>query len=171
MINITKKISMNRRQLDSPFFAIRKEKVKWPTIRKAYMTDDNVKVLKEYVTKKGRSIIFLDGKYDTTLNRYKNLPPEERAISWEFMCREKGVKGGIFMLCWLGNFHNGCIFHASPQFPQLQCWYEQMGVKEANAFFERQAFNIYDKVVSIVSNGGPIADKEVQEFITNGRLL
>ena len=97
MINMTKKISMNRRQLDSPFFAIRKEKVKWPTIRKAYMTDDNVKVLKEYVTKKGRSIIFLDGKYDTTLNRYKNLPPEERAISWEFMCREKGVKGGIFM--------------------------------------------------------------------------
>jgi hypothetical protein len=171
MINMTKKISMNRRQLDSPFFAIRKEKVKWPTIRKAYMTDDNVKVLKEYVTKKGRSIIFLDGKYDTTLNRYKNLPPEERAISWEFMCREKGVKGGIFMLCWLGNFHNGCIFHASPQFPQLQCWYEQMGVKEANAFFERQAFKIYDKVVSIVSNGGPIADKEVQEFITNGRLL
>ena len=171
MINMTKKISMNRRQLDSPFFAIRKEKVKWPTIRKAYMTDDNVKVLKEYVTKKGRSIIFLDGKYDTTLNRYKNLPPEERAISWEFMCREKGVKGGIFMLCWLGNFHNGCIFHASPQFPQLQCWYEQMGVKEANAFFERQEVKIYDKVVSIVSNGGPIIDKEVQEFITNGRLL
>ena len=167
----TKKISMNRRKLSSPYFSIRKEKVKWPTIRKAYMDDTNVEVLKEYVTKKGRSIIFLDGKYDTTLNRYKNLPSEERAISWEFMCREKGVKGGIFMLCWLGNFHNGCIFHASPQFPQLQCWYEQMGFEKANQFFERQAFKIYKEVVSIVHGGGSIIDDEVKEFITNGTMV
>lgn len=164
----SKATSMNRRKLTSPYFSIRKEKVKWPTIRHAYMTDSNVEVLKNYVTKKGRSIIFLDGKYDTTLNRYKNLPSEERAISWEFMCREKGVKGGIFMLCWLGNFHNGCIFHASPQFPQLQCWYEAMGIDQANAFFERQAFNIYKEVVSIVHNGDSIIDDEVKEFIENG---
>jgi hypothetical protein len=166
-----KKVSMNRRKLNSPFFSIRKEKVKWPTIRGAYMDDKNVKELREYVTKKGRSIIFLDGKYDTTLNRYKNLPSEERAIAWEFMCREKGVKGGIFMLCWLGNFHNGCIFHASPQFPQVQCWYEHMGYKEANAFFERQAFKIYKEVVDIVHHRKPIIDKEVREFIENGLTL
>ena len=159
---------MNRRKLASPYFSIRKEKVKWPTIRGAYMNNDNVQVLKEFVTKKGRSIIFLDGKYDTTLNRYKNLPSEERAIAWEFMCREKGVKGGIFMLCWLGNFHNGCIFHCSPQFPQIQCWYEQMGFEKANAFFERQAFKIYREVVSIVHGGGTITDDEVREFIENG---
>ena len=170
MIKPAKKISMNRRKLASPYFSIRKEKVKWPTIRGAYMTDSNVPVLKDFVTKKGRSIIFLDGKYDTTLNRYKNLPSEERAIAWEFMCREKGVKGGIFMLCWLGNFHNGCIFHASPQFPQIQCWYEQMGVEKANAFFERQAFRIYNEVVKIVHGGGSIIDDEVQEFITNGTV-
>ena len=167
---MTKKpISMNRRKLGSLFFSGRKEKVKWPTIRGAYMNDANAEKLKQYVTTKGRSIIFLDGKYDTTLNRYKNLPSEERAIAWEFMCREKGVKGGIFMLCWLGNFHNGCIFHASPQFPQVQCWYEALGYKEANDFFERQAFKIYDKVVSIVHNDGLIIDDEVREFIENGR--
>jgi len=168
MKNPTKAVSMNRKKLASPFFSIRKEKVKWPTIRHAYITDSNVKTLKDYVTNKGRSIIFLDGTYDTTLNRYKNLPPEERAVAWEFMCREKGVKGGIFMLCWLGNFHNGCIFHCSPQFPQLQCWYEAMGIDKANAFFERQAFKIYKEVVSIVHNGNLIIDEEVKEFIENG---
>ena len=162
---------MNRKPLKSPYFVIRKEKVKWPTIRGAYMTDANVEELKNYVTKKGRSIIFLDGKYDTTLNRYKNLPSEERAIAWEFMCREKGVKGGIFMLCWLGNFHNGCIFHASPQYPQVQCWYEALGYDEANKFFERQAFKIYERVVSIVHNGGAIVDEEVKEFVENGLKL
>jgi hypothetical protein len=166
-----KKISVNRLHINSPIFGLRKEKVKWPTIRHAYMTDENVPLLKEFVTKKGRSIIFLDGKYHTTLNRYKNLPSEERAVSWEFMCREKGVKGGIFMLCWLGNFHNGCIFHASPQFPQIQCWYEQLGFHKANEFFERQSFKIYETVVSIVSNGGPIIDNEVRDFIDNGRKL
>ena len=162
---------MNRKKLSSPYFSIRKEKVKWPTIRGAYMDEKNVKELKEFVTKKGRSIIFLDGKYDTTLNRYKNLPSEERAIAWEFMCREKGIKGGIFMLCWLGNFHNGCIFHASPQYPQVQCWYEAMGYEEANAFFERQTFKIYKEVVDIVHNRKPIVDKEVREFIENGTKL
>lgn len=168
MKSSAKKVSMNRRKLSSPFFSIRNEKVKWPTIRHAYMTDENVAVLKNYVTTKGRSIIFLDGKYDTTLNRYKNLPSEERAVCWEFMCREKGVKGGIFMLCWLGNFHNGCIFHASPQFPQIQCWYEQMGYDKTNEFFERQAFKIYREVVKIVHNGNSIIDEEVKEFIENG---
>lgn len=168
MITKTKKVSMNRRQLDSPYFKVRKEKVKWPTIRGAYMTDENVQVLRKYVTGKGRSIIFLDGEYETTLNRYKGLPSTERAVAWEFMCREKGVKGGIFMLCWLGNFHNGCIFHASPQFPQLQCWYEYMGVERANLFFERQAFKIYNEVVRIVHGGGEIIDREVREFIVNG---
>lgn len=165
-----KKISMNRKFLVSPFFSIRKQKVKWPTIRGAYMTNENVKVLKEFVTKKGRSIIFLESNYNTTLNRYKNLPSEEKAVCWEFMCREKGIKGGIFMLCWLGNFHNGCIFHCSPQFPQLQCWYEHLGFDKANAFFERQSFKIYKQVVSIVHGGNEIKDQEVKEFIINGDL-
>lgn len=159
---------MNRKKLSSPFFSIRKEKVKWPTIRGAYITNQNVQALKDFVTKKGRSIIFLDSTYDTTLNRYKGLPSEERAICWEFMCREKGTKGGIFMLCWLGNFHNGCIFHCSPQFPQIQCWYENMGFEKTNLFFERQSFKIYKEVVSIVYENNTILDKEVKEFIENG---
>lgn len=166
-----KKISMNRKKLCSPFFSIRKEKVKWPTIRGAYMTDENVLKLKEFVTKKGRSIIFLDSIYNTTLNRYKNLPSEERAVCWEFMCKEKGIKGGIFMLCWLGNFHNGCIFHCSPQFPQIQCWYEHMGFEKANAFFERQSFKIYKEVVSILHEYSEIIDEEVKSFIENGNSV
>jgi len=135
------------------------------------MTDENMPRLREWATSKGRSIIFLDGPYETNLNRYKKLPPVERAVAWEFMLREKGVKGAIFLLCWLGNFHNGCIFHASPQFPQLQCWYESMGMQAANAFFERQAFRVYAEVVSIVHNGGPIIDPEVREFVENGQRI
>ena len=166
------KVSMNRQPLNSsPFFSIRNTQVKWPTIRKAYMTNANVEVLKNYVTSKGRSIVFLDGMYLTKLNRYAHKPPEERAVFWEFMCKDKEIKGGIFLLCWLGNFHNGCIFHAAPQFPQMQCWYEALGEKEANNFFEKHAFKIYKEVVSILHDNGPIIDEEVKEFIDNGESL
>ena len=165
------KIAMNRQPLKSPFFALRKEKVKWPTIRKAFMNDENVETLKQYVTTKGRSIIFLDGKYETNLNRYKNLPSEERAVTWEFMCRERGQKGAIFLLCWLGNFHNGCIFHAAPQYPQVQCWFETLGYEKANAFLERQSFKVYKEVVNIVHGGSEIIDSEVSEFIKNGSVF
>jgi len=166
-----KRVSMNRQPLvNSPFFATRKNKVKWATIRKAYMNDQNVEVLKEYVTSKGRSIVFLDGQYLTKLNRYAHKAPEERAVFWEFMVKEKGIKGGLFLLCWLGNFHNGCIFHAAPQFPQVQCWYEALGYQEANQIFEKHAFNIYKEVAKIMYNG-PILDEEVKEFITTGENL
>jgi hypothetical protein len=164
-----KNVSMNRQPLtNSPFFKIRKNKVKWPTIRKAYMDDENVAALKEYVTSKGRSIVFLDGEYLTKLNRYVGKAPEERAVFFEFMCKDKNIKGGIFLLCWIGNFANGCIFHAAPQFPQVQCWYEALGYEEANKFFEKQAFKIYKEVVNILHKGKPIIDEEVKEFIASG---
>ena len=167
-----KKVSMNRQPLsNSAFFAMRKNNVKWPTIRKAYMDDGNVEVLKNYVTSKGRSIVFLDGQYLTKLNRYAGKAPEERAVFWEFMVKEKEIKGGLFLLCWLGNFHNGCIFHASPQFPQVHCWYEALGYEQANAIFEKHAFKIYKEVVNIVHNGQPIIDDEVKDFITTGENL
>ena len=163
-----KKVSMNRQGIPgSPFFSIRKNKVAWPTIRKAYMTDENVEVLKKYVMSKGRSIVFLDGEYITKLNRYVGKAPEERAVFFEFMCKDKNIKGGIFLLCWIGNFHNGCIFHAAPQFPQAQCWYDILGKKEANLFFEKHAIKIYREVVNIVHQGGPILDKEVKDFLIN----
>jgi len=167
-----KKVSMNRQgNASSPFFAMRKNKVAWPTIRKAYMNDDNVSVLKKYVTSKGRSIVFLDGEYITKLNRYVGKAPEERAVFFEFMCKDKDIKGGIFLLCWIGNFHNGCIFHAAPQFPQAQCWYDALGKEEADRFFERHAVKIYREVVSIVHEGKAIQDEEVREFVQRAALL
>jgi hypothetical protein len=87
------------------------------------------------------------------------------------MCKDKNIKGGIFLLCWLGNFHNGCIFHAAPQFPQVQCWYETLGYQEANLFFEIQAFKIYKEVVNIVHHGKPIIDDEVREFVQRGENI
>jgi hypothetical protein len=159
-----KKVSMNRQPISSPMFSIRGSKVKWPTLRGAYMTDENVDTLKKYVTSKGRSIVFLDGEYITKLNRYVGKAPEERAVFFEFMCKEKAIKGGIFLICWIGNFHNGSIFHAAPQFPQMQCWVDALGVEGANRFFERHAFKIYKEVVDILY-GGAITDKEVKEFV------
>jgi hypothetical protein len=163
-----KKVSMNRQPLsNSPFFAMRKNKVKWPTMRKAYMTDSNIPVLKNYVMGKGRSIIFLEGNYETKLNRYVKKDPTERSVFFEFMLRKKGVKGAIQTLCWIGNFHNGTIIHFGPQFSQLQCWVECLGYNEAMRFFEESCFEIYSNVVDILYGDTP-KDIEVQEFINNG---
>lgn len=167
-----KRVSMNRQPLtNSPFFAMRKNKVKWPTIRKLYMNDKNVEVLKQFVTSKGRSIVFLDGQYLTKLNRYAGKAPEERAVFWEFMVKEKDIKGGIFLLCWLGNFHNGSILHIAPQSPQVQCWYEALGYEKATELFEKHSFRLYKKVVEILAEGQPIQDEEVRDFIAAGDNL
>lgn len=167
-----KKVSMNRQPLsNSPFFALRKVDVKWPTIRKAYMDNENVEVLKKYVMSKGRSIVFLDGEYLTKLNRYVGKAPEERAVFFEYMIKQKGLKGAIFILCWIGNFHNGCIFHAAPQFPQMNCWIDTLGFEGANRFFEEQSFKLYKAVVNILHKGNPIIDEEVREFVENGSQL
>lgn len=163
-----KKAAMNRQGLsESPFFAIRKNKVMWPTLRKAYMTDENIPRLKKHVMSKGRSIIFLDGGYETKLNRYVRKDSNERAVFFEFMLRKKGVKGAIQTLVWIGNFHNGAIAHFSPQFPQFQCWVDCLGYKEAMYFFEEACFRIYKDIADILYDG-PYLDKEVKEFIDNG---
>lgn len=175
---LPKPLSMNRKPLmASSFFGMRKDKVKWPTLRKAYLTDENVDNIKEYATRKGRSIIFLDGNYETKLNRYVRKDPVERAVFFEFMCREKGQKGAIFAYCWLGNFHNGTIAHFSFQFPQMNCWYDNFGGglldeeekrNEANKFFERCSFRLYNEIANILY-GEEILDKEVKTFLENGK--
>jgi hypothetical protein len=83
------------------------------------------------------------------------------------MCKEKNIKGGIFLICWIGNFHNGSIFHAAPQFPQMQCWVDALGIQEANRFFERHSFKIYKEVAQILY-GPNITDKEVKDFLQAG---
>lgn len=162
------KVAMNRQGLpESPFFAIRKNKVMWPTLRKAYMTDENVLLLKKYVMSKGRSIIFLDGRYETKLNRYVGKDSNERAVFFEYMLRKPGVKGAIQTIVWIGNFHNGTIIHFGPQFSQIQCWIECLGYKEAMLFFEEACFKIYKDIADILY-GGDYLDEEVKEFIDNG---
>ena len=168
MIDLRKntKVSMNRQPLkSSSIFACRGTHVKWPTIRKAYLNDANVDALKEHATTKGRSIVFLDGEYITKLNRYVGKAPEERAVFFEYMVSDKNVKGAIFLLCWIGNFHNGSIAHFAPQYPQMNCWIETMGFEAATAFFEKKAFELYKIIVSILHEGKPIIDDEVRKFI------
>ena len=160
---------MNRQPLlTSSFFNIRNSRVKWPTLRKVYMDDVNVKALKDHTTSKGRSIIFLDGTYLTKLNRYVGKAPEERAVFFEYMIKDKQFKGAIFLLCWIGNFHNGCIFHAAPQYPQMNCWLEALGHDKATKFFEKKSFELYKTVCDILHQGQPILDEEVKEFIQEG---
>ena len=142
--------------------------MKWPTLRKVYMNDFNVAALKAHVTSKGRSIIFLDGNYITKLNRYAHKDPNERAVFFEYMVKDKELKGAIFLLCWIGNFHNGCIFHAAPQYPQMNCWIDTLGFEKATEFFERKAFDLYKTVVEILHGDYDIFDKEVADFIHNG---
>ncbi len=134
------------------------------------MTDQNIPLLKKYVMGKGRSIIFLEGNYETKLNRYVKKDPVERSVFFEFMLRKKGVKGAIQTLCWIGNFHNGTIIHFGPQFSQLQCWVECLGYQEAMNFFEEACFVIYSEVANILYGDTP-KDKEVEEFLVNGRKL
>jgi hypothetical protein len=165
------KVSMNRQELpDSLFFGMRKNNVKWPTLRKAYMTDENVETLRKLVTTKGRSIIFLDGAYTTKLNRYVKKDPIERAVFFEYMVKDPNIKGAIFMYCWVGNFHNGTIAHFSFQYPQMNCWVDALGKEKSDEFFDRCAFNLYSKIAEILYGGMEnITDKEVKQFIEHGQ--
>lgn len=159
------KEKMNRMSLmDSPIFKIRGNDVKWPTIRKGYLTDDNVLKLEKYMTTTGRSIIFLDGTYHTNLNRWVGKDPTERAIFFEYMINPPKISGAIFALAWVGNFHNGSIFHCAWQYPQIRSWHEHtIGAEE---FFEKQAFKIYKATVNIIYGEGKW-DDEVYEFVHN----
>lgn len=169
-IRKNKKVTMNRQPLDSsPFFAMRKTNVKWPTYRKGYLNEDKINKIKEYALGKGRSIVFLGpSHYETKLNRYKNLPPDEQAMFFEFQIKDKNIKGAIHILVWLGSFHNGCIIHFAPQFPQMMCWLE-CGGNDAIRFFEKGCFKIYREIANILYEGiDNIKDEEVKEFILNG---
>lgn len=166
------KVSMNRQPLNSPFFAMRKSDVKWPTLRKTWLTDDNVPLLRKYVTGKGRSIVFLDGTYETKLNRYFHKSPIERAVFFEFMAKHPNAKGAIFALCWIGNFHNGCIFHCAWQYPQVNCWKDCD--PDAELFLEKASFNIYHDIAVLLYGStcnGKIVDDEVAEFLENGKKV
>ena len=149
---------------DSDVFAQRKKHVKWPTIRRAWLTDASVGNLERSAKGQGRSIIFLDGMYKTNLNMYaqdhSKRDPIERAVFFEWM-----VKNGydqFFLLCWIGNFHNGSIFHCAYQFPQMFEWQKKYG----DDFLEKRAFKVYKRIVEILyEHSDDPMDFEVKRFI------
>ena len=158
------KIPANRLPLDSPIFGMRGEDVKWPTLRKAWLNDNAVNELRQFVTKVGRSIIFLDGTYRTNLNQWAKKDPIERAVFFEYLMKHPKIKGGIFMLAWIGDFHNGCIYHCAWQYPQVRCWHE-IG-ENAEEMFEKAAFRVYRHIVTILyKHSEHPMDAEVEEFI------
>lgn len=164
---MTSDVSMNRRVLlGSRVFEPRGTKVKWPTIRKAWLTDESVAEIRSFVCGPGRSIIFLDGEYHTNLNRYVGKDSLERAVFFEYMIRHPSpdISGGIFALCWIGNFHNGAIFHCGWQYPQIRGW--ERYVPRADDFFESCALRIYRSLVDILyKHSTHPMDSEVARFI------
>ncbi len=134
---------------NSPIFAMRGERVKWPTLRGAFLTDESVARLRQVA----HGVIFLDGQYKTNLN-YGRKPPEERAVFFEHLQQVDGDH--IFLLCWVGNFVNGSIFHCAWQFPQHLNWPTRP--------LEYAAYRVYRLVATHLYRGIPM-DAEVDEFL------
>lgn len=170
------KIKINRIPHLSGIFMDRGTDVKWPTLRRTWLTDESVPELRRMAMKQGASIIFLDGMYRTNLNRHTDADPIERAVFFEYAVRStrgtlemlkmktnREVEGStIFLLCWIGNFHNGCIFHCGWQFPQVETW--KMGTPYP--WFERKALLVYRKCADILyKHGEEPMDPEVREFL------
>jgi hypothetical protein len=138
--------------------------VKWPTIRKAWLIDESVEEIRQYVQGRGRSIIFLDGVYKTNLNQWCGKDPEERAVFFEFLVKHPRVMGGIYVLSWIGNYHNGSIIHFGWQYPQVRCWREN--TKGTESFLEGKVFTIYKEIVRILyRHSEHDMDDEVREFL------
>lgn len=144
--------------LESHYFSHRGTRVKWPTLRKAWLTPQAIKRIRSIAF----GVIFLEGPYNTRLN-YGNVGPhtlengQETAIFFEHL--HKVQDQHIFLLCWVGNFHNGCIFHCAWQFPQMKAWDWQA--------LEVAAYETYKIIANIVYDR-KITDKEVQEFLKKG---
>lgn len=134
---------------NSPIFASRGSKVKWPTLRGSFLTDRTVTELQKYAY----GVIFLDGTYNTRLN-FDHKPSLERAVFFEHLHNMEG--GGLFLLCWVGNFHGGAIFHCAWQYPQNLHWTPQA--------LERAAFETYKKVAYTLYTPIGKMDAEVHAF-------
>ncbi len=126
-------------------FAMRGKKVKWPTMKGAFLTDQKVADLK----KMAFGVIFLEGDYNTRLN-FDKKDSTERAIFFEHLHKVDGEH--IFLLIWIGNYHNGCIFHCAWQFPQMHHWNWDS--------LEKAALGSYKRIAEIMYKGFTM-DKEV----------
>lgn len=133
---------------DESYFASRCSKVKWPTLRGAYLDDDTVEQLRKYAF----GVVFLDGDYNTRLN-FDKKDSVERAVFFEHLHKVQGHS--IFLLIWVGNYHNGAIFHCAWQFPQMWHW--------GWLNLERAAIQSYRKVADILD----CQDPEVRKFLND----
>lgn len=128
---------------------MRGTKVKWPTLRGAYLTDEAVTKLRKYAF----GVIFLEGEYNTRLN-FDRSSATERAVFFEHLHRVTGES--IFLLIWVGNYHAGAIFHCAWQFPQVFHWKWRP--------LERAAIESYRSVALALYGDGPM-DSEVAAFL------
>jgi len=158
--------NINRYPFTQGLFSVRDTDVKWPTLRGGWLNDDVVAKLRNLAVGMGKSIIFLDGTYQTNLNQHTDKSPIERAVFFEWAVKvptkqRKEHTGWIFLLSWIGNFHNGSIFHCAYQYPQVQEWERLFG----KDYLDYQAANLYRFVTSCIYPGGNILDDDVAAFV------
>lgn len=136
----------------SPVFGMRGENVKWPTLRGGFLDDEKILALRKIAF----GVIFLEGMYNTRLN-YDKKPSEERAVFFEHLHKVDG--DSLFLLCWIGNYHAGSIFHCAWQFPQHLAW--------PQVPLEFAAYRTYRQVANILYKGIPRSqiDSEVLAFL------
>lgn len=135
---------------DSEVFASRGTRVKWPTLKGAYLTDENVPVLR----RSAFGVIFLEGWYNTRLNSL-HKGAAERAVFFEHLHKVDGDY--LFLLVWIGNYHAGSIFHCAWQFPQHLNW--------PLPALEIAAFKTYRTIAHILYEGLTV-DEEVRTFLS-----
>lgn len=164
-------MTLNRQPYSMGIFEQRFDNVKWPTLRGIRLEDAAVSRLRQRAVTTGKSIIFLDGHYETNLN-FDIRGPTERAVFYEWMIKGKTkAHGNIFLLCWIGDFHNGSIFHCGYQYPQVNAW--NHNGDHGNTWMERKAYQVYKWTVTSLLGIGyndPLPedlDAEVREFLTN----
>ena len=136
-------------------FSCRGTKVKWPTLRKARITDKSRGALRE-LAKSYRSEIFLTGEYRTNLNfgRGKNGPFEVAAF---FEREVRTDNGALYLLVWVGNYYDGAVFHCGWQYPHARL--------VDNEVLERVAVETYmDVAIRLYEYSDSVMDPEVEAF-------
>jgi hypothetical protein len=93
---------------------------------------------------------------------FEHKPPEERAVFFEHLHKVDGDH--LFLLCWIGNYHAGSIFHCAWQFPQHLHW----PVKA----LEYAAYRTYRRVANILYANvrREDRDREVVSFLKEDQI-
>ena len=153
---------MNKRPaLPETIFESRGSKTHWPTLRSAFLTQENLPKIERLST----GVIFLSGEYNARLNQYTSKDPTELAVFFEhgFTLKVKESphnRKKAYMLSLIGNYYNGAVFHVAFQYPQCLYYYE--------SDLEQQAFRLYWRVAGILYDYD-YTDREVKEFIEQGK--